>query len=95
MAVTPLFTQIEKTIALKTGTVVLENHVGFPFGESNLYLVASSGDITWKAEKPDKRALFTKAKLNEDNTISTFTTSGQFCEIDLATGKIISSENFK
>ena len=95
MAVTPRFTQIEKTIELKSGTIVLEVHNGFPFGESNLYLVGSNGEITWKAEKPDQRALFTKVKLNEDNTISTFTTSGQFCEIDLATGKIISSENFK
>jgi hypothetical protein len=95
MAVTPLFTQIEKTIELKAGTLVLENHNGFPYGESNLYLVASNGEITWKAEKPDKRALFTKVKLNEDTTISTFTTSGQFCDIDLETGKIISSENFK
>jgi hypothetical protein len=94
MAVTPLFTQIEKTIDLKTGTLVLENHTGFPYGESNLYLVASDGQVIWKAEKPDTRALFTKVKLNEDTTISTFTTSGQFCDIDLESGKIISSSNF-
>jgi len=94
MAVTPLFTQIEKTIDLKSGTVVLENHSGFPFGESNLYLVGSNSEVVWKAEKPDARTLFTKVKLNEDSTLSTFTTSGQFCDIDLETGKIISSSSF-
>lgn len=95
MAVAPLFTQVEKTIDIKAGTLVLENHTGFPFGESNLYLVASNGEIKWKAEKPDKRILFTKVKLNENFTVSTFTTGGQFCEIDLQTGKIISSSEFK
>lgn len=95
MAVTPLFTQIEKVIELKSGTVVLESHSGFPFGESNLYLVAANGEVKWKAEKTDARALFTKVKLNEDFTLSTFTTSGQFCDIDLETGKIISSSEFK
>jgi len=95
MAVTPLFTQIEKTIALKSGTVVLENHSGFPFREINVYLVGSNGDIVWKAEKSDARTLFTKVKLNEDGTLSTFTTSGQFCDIDLENGKILSSSAFK
>ncbi|NJN79044.1 MAG: hypothetical protein HC797_00415 [Anaerolineales bacterium] len=95
MAVSPLHTQIEKTIALKSGTVVLESHSGFPFGESNLYLVGSNGEVTWKAEKPDARTLFTKVKLNEDSTLSTFTTNGQFCDIDLETGKILSSSSFK
>lgn len=95
MAVTARFTQIEKTIDLKIGTLVLEVQSGFPFGDSNLYLVSSDGEIKWKAEKPDARALFTKVKLNEDSTVSTFTTSGQFCEIDLETGKIISSSEFK
>lgn len=95
MAVTPLHTQIEKTIDLKSGTVVMENHSGFPFGESNLYLVSANGEIAWKAEKPDERTLFTKVKLNENFTLSTFTTNGQFCDIDLETGKIISSSEFK
>ena len=95
MAIAPLFTQVEKTIDLKIGTLILENHTGFPFAESNLYLVGSNGEIKWKAEKPDKRTLFTKVKLNENFTVSTFTTGGQFCDIDLETGKIISSSEFK
>lgn len=95
MAVTPLFTQIEKTIDLKSGTVVLETTDGFPFEESNLYLVGSNGEVIWKAEKIDSRALFSKVKLNENFTLSTFTTNGQFCDIDLETGKILSSSSFK
>ena len=94
MQITPLHTSIEKLIELKRGVVVLENPNGFPLSESNLYLIAPNGDILWKAEKPAENSIFTKVKLNEDSSISTFTNSGQFCEIDMETGKIISSSNF-
>ncbi|MFM8368276.1 MAG: hypothetical protein ACKOBL_08800 [Chloroflexota bacterium] len=94
MQITPLHTSIEKLIELKRGVVVLENPNGFPLNESNLYLVAPNGDILWKAEKPAGNAIFTKVRLNEDSSISTFTNSGQFCEIDIENGKIISSSNF-
>ena len=94
MQITPLHTSIEKLIELKRGVVVLENPNGFPLSESNLYLIAPNGDILWKAEKPTENSIFTKVKLNEDSSISTFTNSGQFCEIDMETGKIISSSNF-
>ncbi|MBI5823635.1 MAG: hypothetical protein HZB18_06370 [Chloroflexi bacterium] len=95
MAIQPLFTQIEKTIQTNNGNVVLENHTGFPFKESNLYLVNPNGEILWKAEKPEARSLYTRIKLNEDFTLSTFTTDGLFCEIELKTGKIISKSSFK
>ncbi|MEY2819280.1 MAG: hypothetical protein RL275_2743 [Chloroflexota bacterium] len=94
MQITPLHTSIEKLIELKRGVVVLENPNRFPLNESNLYLVAPNGDILWKAEKPAGNAIFTKVRLNEDSSISTFTNSGQFCEIDIENGKIISSSNF-
>ena len=94
MQITPLHTSVEKTIELKKGTVVLENPVGFPINETNLYLIDSNGEILWKAEKPALNILFTKMKLNEDSSISTFTNSGQFCDIDIETGKLISSSNF-
>ncbi len=86
----PFFTMVEKTIQVSNGVVVLENHNGFPFSESNLYLLGARGEIVWKAEKPEARALFSKIKLNEDRTLSTFTTHGYLSEIDLNTGKIIS-----
>lgn len=95
MAIQPLFTQIEKTIQLNDGNIILENHTGFPFSESNLYLVNPGGAVIWKAEKPDMRSLYTRIKLNEDFTLSTFTTDGIFCELDLKTGKIISKSSFK
>lgn len=95
MAIQPLFTHIEKTIQLNDGSVVLEIHTGFPLHESNLYLITPGGNVTWKAEKPDTRSLYTRIKLNEDFTLSTFTTDGIFCEIDLKTGKIISKSSFK
>jgi hypothetical protein len=95
MALQPMFTQIEKTIQLNDGNVILESHIGFPFGESNLYLINPSGNIIWKAEKPDTRSLYTRIKLNEDFTLSTFTSDGVFCELDLKTGKIISKSAFK
>ncbi|MCC7119502.1 MAG: hypothetical protein IT310_13340 [Anaerolineales bacterium] len=95
MEISPLRTKIDKTIQIRLGTIVLEEHSGFPMTESNLYLIGSNGKIVWTAEKPDGRTLFTRLKLNEDSTISTFTTSGQFCEINIETGKIISSAAFK
>lgn len=95
MAIQPLFTQIEKTIQLADGNIVLEHYSGFPFNESNLYMLGASGEFLWKAEKTDLRSLYTRIKLNEDFTLSTFTTDGFFCEIDLKTGKIISKSSFK
>ena len=95
MAIQPLFTQIEKTIQLNDGNIILETHTGFPFNESNLYLINPGGTVVWKAEKPDLRSLYTRIKLNEDFTLSTFTTDGIFCELDLKTGKIISKSSFK
>ena len=95
MQITPLHTSIEKLIELKKGVVVMESPNGFPLSESNLYMVSPNGDILWKAEKPAPNTLYTKVKLNEDSSISTFTNSGQFCEIDMETGKIISSSNFQ
>jgi outer membrane protein assembly factor BamB len=94
MQITPLHTSIEKLLELKKGIVVLETPNGFPLNETNLYLISQNGDILWKAEKPTPNVLFTKLRLNEDSTISTFTNNGQFCEIDMETGKIISSSNF-
>jgi hypothetical protein len=95
MELTPIHTKIEKMIQIKLGTIVLEEHSGFPLSDSNLYLVSANGAIAWKAEKPEPRTLFSRLKLNDDSTLSTFTTSGQFCDINLETGKIISSSTFK
>lgn len=95
MQITPLHTSIEKLIALKKGTVVMESPNGFPAGESNLYMLAPNGVLLWKAEKPAPETLFTKVKLNEDSSVSTFTSNGQFCDIDVETGKIVSSSNFR
>lgn len=94
MQITPLHTSIEKLLELKKGIVVLETPNGFPLKETNLYMVSQNGDILWKAEKPTPNVLFTKLRLNDDSTISTFTNNGQFCELDMETGKIISSSNF-
>ncbi|MBK6791434.1 MAG: hypothetical protein IPG80_02590 [Anaerolineales bacterium] len=94
MQITPFHTSIEKLIELKKGIVIMESPNGFPLNETNLYMIAPNGDVLWKAEKPSENILFTKVKLNEDSSISTFTNSGQFCEIDMETGKIISSSNF-
>ena len=95
MEIRPLFTHIEKTIQTSDGNIILENHSGFPFKESNIYLVTPDGTVVWKAEKPESRSLYTRIKLNEDFTLSTFTTDGLFCELDLKTGKIISQSSFK
>jgi hypothetical protein len=93
MEVTPLYTKVEKQIQTMNGEIVLENHAGFPKDESNLYLLGSDRKIIWKAEKPDPRTLYSRIKLNDDHTLSTYTINGHLCELDLETGKIISSSS--
>ncbi|MCQ3937975.1 MAG: hypothetical protein DPW18_13125 [Chloroflexi bacterium] len=95
MEIVPIYTKIEKIIEIKTGTVVMESPNGFPIEESNLYMISPAGETLWKAEKPDSKILFAKVKLNDNYTISTFTTNGLFCDINLETGKIISSSSFR
>lgn len=89
MEIQPLRTQIEKTIQTLLGLVVLEHPNGFPRSESNLYLVAASGKILWKAEKPDPNTLFSRVRLNDDQTLSAYTTGGHACDLELKTGKLI------
>ena len=87
----PLHTKIDRTIQSAPGTIVLENHSGFPRAESNLYCIALNGKILWKAEKPDASTLFSRVRLNEDgDTISAYTIGGHACELGLRTGKLIS-----
>lgn len=95
MEIIPVHTRIENLIELKKGVVVMESPDGFPVSEANIYMVGANGEVLWRAEKPAPKALFTKIKLNEDSTISTFTNGGQFCELNVDTGKIISSSNFR
>jgi len=93
MEVAPLHTRVEKQIQTAAGEIVLESHGGFPKDESNLYLLGADGKVIWKAEKPDPRTLYSRIKLNDDYTLSTYTINGHLCELDLKTGKIISSSS--
>jgi hypothetical protein len=93
MEVKPLHTTVDKQIQTMAGEIVLENHAGFPKDESNLYLLGSDGKIVWKAEKPDPRTLYSRIKLNDNYTLSTYTINGHLCDLDLETGKIISSSS--
>jgi hypothetical protein len=87
----PLHTKVEKTTQTMMGTVVLENPKGFPRSESNLYCVGHQGEMVWKAEKPDSAGLYNRVMLNtESDTLSAYTVTGQACELELMTGKLIS-----
>jgi hypothetical protein len=91
MELQPLHTKIDKSMQSVLGTIVLENHSGFPCFDSNLYCIAPSGKIVWKAEKPDTSTLFSRVRLNEDgDTLSAYTIGGHACELGLRTGKLIS-----
>ena len=72
------------------GMLVLETPNGFPRYESNLYCVGVSGKILWKAQKPDPNTLYSRMRLNDDETISAYTISGHSCDLELKTGKLIS-----
>jgi hypothetical protein len=96
MDVEALHTYIEKTIQINAGVIVLENPNGFPFNDTNLYLVDQHGAIIWKAEKPIPGTFFSRVKLNEDgDTFSAYTLSGHACELELRSGKLISFTSFK
>ncbi len=91
MDIEPLHTKVEKSIQTRFGDVILENPEGFPRRESNLYLVSKSGEIVWKAEKPDANTLFSRIRLNDNGEIlSTYTLGGHACDLDLRTGGILS-----
>jgi hypothetical protein len=96
MKIEPLHTKIEKTIELVNGVMVLENPVGFPHNESNLYLIGQDGKIIWEAERPNVSTFFMRVKLNDDgDTFSTYTTGGHACENLIRTGKLISFTTFQ
>jgi len=96
MDVVALYTDIEKTIQINAGVIVLENPSGFPRNETNLYLINQKGEIIWKAEKPVPSTSFSRVKLNEDgDTFSAYTLGGHACELELRSGKLISFTSFK
>jgi len=96
MDIQPLHTKIERIIQTKPGIIVLESHSGFPRDDSNLYCVASSEMIIWKAEKPDPNTLYSRLRVNEDgDTLSAYTIGGHACKLELRTGKLISHPSIK
>jgi hypothetical protein len=96
MDVEALYTQIEKTIQINAGTIVLENPIGFPRSETNLYLVDRNREIIWRAEKPEQDTAFSRVKLNDDgDTFSAYTLGGLACEFELRSGKLISVVRIK
>jgi hypothetical protein len=87
----PIHTQIQKTIQTMVGTIVLEDPNDFPRDESNLYCLGPKSELIWQAEKPERDGLYNRVMLNADgNTLSTYTITGQSCEIDLINGTLIS-----
>ncbi len=92
----PIHTTIEKVIQTFMGDIVLEKPAGFPWKESNLYMIASSGSLVWTAEKPDPTTLFTRVKLNEDGvTFSAYTLGGHACDLELRTGRLLGFTTLK
>jgi hypothetical protein len=91
LEIEPLHTQVQKTMQTMVGIVVLEEPGGFPVDESNLYCLGQNGEIVWKAEKPEPAGLYNRVMLNMDgNTISAYAVTGQACEIELVSGKLLS-----
>jgi hypothetical protein len=92
----PLYTKVEKTTQTMMGTVVLEDPHDFPRDESNLYCVGHDGEMVWKAEKPETAGLYNRVMLNtESDTLSAYTVTGQACELELMSGKLISHVKIK
>ena len=90
----PLHTQIIKDIQTMMGSVVLEDPKGFPWDESNLYCVGHQGEIVWQAEKPEPDGLYNRVMLNGDN-LAAYAVTGQACELELISGKLLSQVKIK
>jgi hypothetical protein len=90
----PLHTQIIKDIQTMVGSVVLEDPKGFPWDETNLYCVDYDGKIVWQAEKPEPDGLYNRVMLNGDN-LAAYAVTGQACEIELISGKLLSQVKIK
>ena len=91
MEIEPRYTKIQKTIQTMVGTVVMEEPSGFPYNESNLYCVGQNGELVWKAEKPEPAGLYNRVMLNTNgDTLSAYAKTGQACEIELASGHLLS-----
>ncbi len=90
----PLHTEIRKNIQTMMGSVVLEEPRGFPRDESNLYCVDYDGKIVWQAEKPEPGGLYNRVMLNGDN-LAAYAVTGQACELELISGKLISQVKIK
>jgi hypothetical protein len=87
----PLHTEIKAVITVKTNSIILENPAKFPSKESNLYCISAEGDLLWRAEKPTADTLYDRVRLeNDGETISAYTTGRHACELDVATGKLLS-----
>jgi hypothetical protein len=94
--VEPRHTKIEKVISVAGGQAILENHNGYPMGESNLYFLSKNGELAWSAERPAPDVYYTRVRLNDDGrTLSAYTTGMQACEIDIKSGKLLSKIEFK
>lgn len=96
MDIQPLHTKVDKSIQSTYGTIVLEDSMGYPRGESNLYCVSADGRILWHAEKPEPYTLYSRVRFNDDGmSLSTYTINGHACDIDLHTGKILSKSSIQ
>lgn len=92
----PLHTQVQKTIHTVVGIIVLEEPLGFPVDESNLYCIGPSGHILWKADKPEPAGLYSRVMLNTDSyTLSAYAVTGQACEIELSSGHLLRQVGIK
>jgi hypothetical protein len=92
----PRHTKIVKVINLRGENVVLEDHVKYPLGESNLYCVTDSGELLWNAERPAPDAHYIRVKLEDDGArLSAYTTGRHACDLDVRTGKLLSQIEFK
>ena len=96
MDIQPHHTKIDKSLQSTYGIIILEDHSGFPRGESNLYCMNADGKIVWTAEKPDPYTLYSRVRFNDDGqTIATYTINGHACDLDPETGKILNDTSIK
>lgn len=89
MSLRPRHTAIVEAIATGFGTVVREEYYQYPGNESNLYLVNSSGEVVWFAERAmDDDAYVNPIRVIGDDRIKCASWNGFDCEISLQDGTL-------
>lgn len=92
LIITPRHTRVVETVDTPFGKLVREDYYGYPQTESNLYMVDHNGTPLWFAERAMADDAYANGiRMASEHAVKCSSWNGFDCEIDLQTGKLVSS----